>query len=141
MKTFAEIVDDAIKKGFECHRHKKYYILTFKKKHGIRIEITFTNDKELDSLEDGIAISWDFKLIDDTNGKVIYKDWREHYGNGVNILLNEMREDISELIYNLSTYDFKIVNKSGLKIFGFNLLKHKELIFINPNNKTEDETM
>jgi hypothetical protein len=137
MATFKEIVDEALNNGYKANIEEKFYELILKRKDGIIVEVSFSDDEFLSSLKDGTNISWEFKLMDEKTGKVLYKDWREHYGNGINILIKEMREDVRRLLHDLRICKIIILNKSAFKIFGINILKYKELKLIDPQSENE----
>jgi hypothetical protein len=125
--TFKEIADLGKKEGFFVDSSKGYFILSFKRKDNINVELSFPIDDP--EIKNGGAISWEFILSTSGDDKEIYKDWRETYGENS---LNDIYEDLSKFIEKVSKMDLRILEKSFLSFFKWKFGKYSKLEFETP---------
>ncbi len=129
MMTFSEIVDFGIKNGFSVNEKEGCNFITLERKDGIKVELTFPEDKLSSTLKDGVNIDWEYRLLDNKTNLELFKDWIDIYKGTAEEKIIDTKNQVLEFIKKITTLEIRIEEKSVFSIFGLKFFKYKVLLF------------
>ncbi len=129
MMTFSEIVDFGIKKGFSVIEKEGWNFISLERKDGIKVELTFSEDKLSSTLKEGVNIDWEYRLVDNKTNQELFKDWIDIYKGTAEEKIIDVKNQVLEFIEKITTLEIRIEKKFVFSIFGLKFLKYKALLF------------
>ena len=137
--TFSDIVDFGIKNGFSVNKKEGCNFISLVRKDGIKVELTFPEDKLSSTLNEGVNIDWEYRLLDNKTNQELFKDWIDIYRGTPEEKINDVKNQILEFINKITTLEIRIEEKFVFSIFGLKIFKYKVLLFKTNDCWTEQK--
>lgn len=129
MITFSEIVDFGIKNGFSVSEKEGCNFISLERKDGIKVELTFPENKLSSTLNEGVNIDWEYRLLDNKTNQELFKDWIDIYRGTSEEKIIDVKNQVMEFINKIATLEIRIEEKFSFSILGLKFFKHKVLLF------------